>query len=318
MKENAWNTYTDEDMEMMDALVQGYKYFLDNGKTERECVREMIAAARQYGYKSLEEVISTGYILRAGDKVYAQTKGKAVMFVNIGLFPMEEGMNILGAHIDSPRLDLKQNPLYEDTDMALLDTHYYGGVKKYQWVTLPLALHGVIVKKDGSVINVCIGEKDEDPVFGVSDLLIHLSAEQMEKKASKVIEGEDLNVLVGSIPVESKEEKECVKANVLRILTEQYDIEEEDFLSAEIEVVPAGKARDYGFDRSMIMGYGHDDRVCAYPSFKAIAEVMDVEYTSVCLLVDKEEIGSVGATGMESRFFENTVAEVMALTGQTS
>ena len=202
--------------------------------------------------------------------------------------------------------------------MALLDTHYYGGVKKYQWVTLPLALHGVIVKKDGSVINVCIGEKDEEPVFGVSDLLIHLSAEQMEKKASKVIEGEDLNVLVGSIPVESKEEKECVKANVLRILTEQYDIEEEDFLSAEIEVVPAGKARDYGFDRSMIMGYGHDDRVCAYPSFKAIAEVMDVEYTSVCLLVDKEEIGSVGATGMESRFFENTVAEVMALTGQTS
>lgn len=220
-------------------------------------------------------------------------------------------MRILGAHIDSPRLDLKQNPLYEDTDMALLDTHYYGGVKKYQWVTLPLALHGVIVKKDGSVINVCIGEKDEEPVFGVSDLLIHLSAEQMEKKASKVIEGEDLNVLVGSIPVESKEEKECVKANVLRILTEQYDIEEEDFLSAEIEVVPAGKARDYGFDRSMIMGYGHDDRVCAYPSFKAIAEVMDVEYTSVCLLVDKEEIGSVGATGMESRFFENTVAEVM-------
>lgn len=202
--------------------------------------------------------------------------------------------------------------------MALLDTHYYGGVKKYQWVTLPLALHGVIAKKDGSVINVCVGEKEDDPVFGVSDLLIHLSSEQLDKKASKVIEGEDLNVLVGSIPLESEDEKECVKANVLRILCEQYDIEEEDFLSAEIEVVPAGKARDYGFDRSMIMGYGHDDRVCAYPSLAAIAEVSDVEYTSVCLLVDKEEIGSVGATGMESRFFENTVAEVMALTGETS
>jgi len=250
--------------------------------------------------------------------VYAMNKKKMVAAFVIGKRPVSEGMRILGAHIDSPRLDLKQNPLYEDTDMALLDTHYYGGVKKYQWVTLPLALHGVIAKKDGSVINVCVGEKEDDPVFGVSDLLIHLSSEQLDKKASKVIEGEDLNVLVGSIPLESEDEKECVKANVLRILCEQYDVEEEDFLSAEIEVVPAGKARDYGFDRSMIMGYGHDDRVCAYPSLAAIAEVSDVEYTSVCLLVDKEEIGSVGATGMESRFFENTVAEVMALTGETS
>ena len=254
--------------------------------------------------------------LKAGDKVYAVCMEKMLAMFRMGEEPLSNGMNILGAHIDSPRIDVKQNPLYEDTDMALLDTHYYGGVKKYQWVTLPLALHGVIAKKDGSVINVCVGEKEDDPVFGVSDLLIHLSSEQLDKKASKVIEGEDLNVLVGSIPLESEDEKECVKANVLRILCEQYDIEEEDFLSAEIEVVPAGKARDYGFDRSMIMGYGHDDRVCAYPSLAAIAEVSDVEYTSVCLLVDKEEIGSVGATGMQSRFFENMTAEVMAAAGQ--
>ena len=234
---------------------------------------------------------------------------------------MEKGMNILGAHIDSPRLDVKQNPLYEDTDLAYLDTHYYGGVKKYHWVALPLAIHGVIVKKDGSVINVCIGEKDEDPVFGVSDLLIHLAGDQLEKKASKVIEGENLDVLIGSIPADVEEKdkvKETVKANVLNILLKEYDIEEEDFLSAEIEVVPAGAARDYGFDRSMVMGYGHDDRVCAYPSFRAMLEVDTPEVTSVCLLVDKEEIGSVGATGMQSRFFENAVAEVMELCGQYS
>ncbi len=316
---NAWKKYQEEDKrQAVYDFADGYREFLSDHKTERECAAFFEAEAKQAGFEGLEQVIASGRTLKAGDKVYAINKKKMVAAFVIGKRPLSDGMRILGAHIDSPRLDLKQNPLYEDTDMALLDTHYYGGVKKYQWVTLPLALHGVIVKKDGSVINVCVGEKDEDPVFGVSDLLIHLSAEQMEKKASKVIEGEDLNVLVGSIPVESKEEKECVKANVLRILTEQYDIEEEDFLSAEIEVVPAGRARDYGFDRSMIMGYGHDDRVCAYPSFKAIAEVSDVEYTSVCLLVDKEEIGSVGATGMESRFFENTVAEVMALTGQTS
>ncbi len=316
---NAWKKYQEEDKrQAVYDFADGYREFLSDHKTERECAAFFEAEAKQAGFEDLDDVIASGKTLKAGDKVYAINKKKMVAAFVIGKRPLSDGMRILGAHIDSPRLDLKQNPLYEDTDMALLDTHYYGGVKKYQWVTLPLALHGVIVKKDGSVINVCVGEKDEDPVFGVSDLLIHLSAEQMEKKASKVIEGEDLNVLVGSIPVESKEEKECVKANVLRILAEQYDIEEEDFLSAEIEVVPAGKARDYGFDRSMIMGYGHDDRVCAYPSFKAIAEVSDVEYTSVCLLVDKEEIGSVGATGMESRFFENTVAEVMALTGQTS
>lgn len=316
---NAWKKYQDEDKrkEVYD-FAEGYRIFLSENKTERECAAFFVEEVKRAGFENLDDVIAAGKTLKAGDKVYAMNKKKMVAAFVIGKRPVSEGMRILGAHIDSPRLDLKQNPLYEDTDMALLDTHYYGGVKKYQWVTLPLALHGVIAKKDGSVINVCVGEKEDDPVFGVSDLLIHLSSEQLDKKASKVIEGEDLNVLVGSIPLESEDEKECVKANVLRILCEQYDVEEEDFLSAEIEVVPAGKARDYGFDRSMIMGYGHDDRVCAYPSLAAIAEVSDVEYTSVCLLVDKEEIGSVGATGMESRFFENTVAEVMALTGETS
>lgn len=316
---NAWKKYQDEDKrKAVYDFAEGYRIFLSENKTERECAAFFVEEVKRAGFENLDEVIAAGKTLKAGDKVYAMNKKKMVAAFVIGKRPVSEGMRILGAHIDSPRLDLKQNPLYEDTDMALLDTHYYGGVKKYQWVTLPLALHGVIAKKDGSVINVCVGEKEDDPVFGVSDLLIHLSSEQLDKKASKVIEGEDLNVLVGSIPLESEDEKECVKANVLRILCEQYDVEEEDFLSAEIEVVPAGKARDYGFDRSMIMGYGHDDRVCAYPSLAAIAEVSDVEYTSVCLLVDKEEIGSVGATGMESRFFENTVAEVMALNGETS
>lgn len=316
---NAWKKYQDEDKrKAVYDFAEGYRIFLSENKTERECAAFFVEEVKRAGFENLDEVIAARKTLKAGDKVYAMNKKKMVAAFVIGKRPVSEGMRILGAHIDSPRLDLKQNPLYEDTDMALLDTHYYGGVKKYQWVTLPLALHGVIAKKDGSVINVCVGEKEDDPVFGVSDLLIHLSSEQLDKKASKVIEGEDLNVLVGSIPLESEDEKECVKANVLRILCEQYDVEEEDFLSAEIEVVPAGKARDYGFDRSMIMGYGHDDRVCAYPSLAAIAEVSDVEYTSVCLLVDKEEIGSVGATGMESRFFENTVAEVMALTGETS
>ena len=233
---------------------------------------------------------------------------------------MEKGMNILGAHIDSPRLDLKQDPLYEDTDFAMLDTHYYGGIKKYQWVTLPLALHGVIAKKDGTVVKVNVGDKPGDPVFGVSDLLIHLSGEQLEKKAAKVIEGENLDLLIGSIPMQTEDEKvkEKVKANIMNLLSKEYGIEEEDFLSAEIEVVPAGEARDYGFDRSMIMGYGHDDRVCAYPSFEAMLVSENPEITSVCLLVDKEEIGSVGASGMQSRFFENTVAEVMAAAGSYS
>ena len=266
--------------------------------------------AKAKGYRDLEEVIANGETLKAGDKVYANNMGKTVAFFLIGKQPLENGMNILGAHVDSPRLDIKQNPLYEDNELALLDTHYYGGIKKYQWVTLPLALHGVFAKKDGTVVNVNIGEDDNDPVVGISDLLVHLSADQLSKKANVVIEGEDLNVTVGSIPVEG-EEKDAVKKNILRILKEKYDVEEDDFVSAEIEVVPAGKARDYGLDRSMVMGYGHDDRICAYTSLVALLEMEETEKTSVCLLVDKEEVGSIGATGMQSLFFENTVAEVM-------
>ena len=321
-RENAWKKYqTKDEKDKVFAFAEDYRGFLSDCKTERECTAYFADKAKKAGYISLEEIIDANRRLKAGDKVYAVNKDKGIALFVIGSEDMEQGMNILGAHIDSPRLDLKQNPLYEDTDMVLLDTHYYGGVKKYQWVTLPLALHGVIAKKDGTVIPVNIGEKPEDPVFGVSDLLIHLAADQMEKKASKVIEGEDMDVLVGSLPLydeKDEEKKELVKKNVLRILQEQYDIEEEDFLSAEIEVVPAGAARDYSFDRSMIMGYGHDDRVCAYPSFMAMLAVEAPKRTLACLLVDKEEIGSVGATGMQSRFFENTVAELVNACGDYS
>ena len=260
--------------------------------------------------------------LKPGDKVYVNQMGKSIAMFIIGKESLEKGMNILGAHIDSPRLDLKQVPLYEDTEMAMFDTHYYGGVKKYQWVTLPLALHGVVAKKDGTVVNISIGDKENDPVFGVSDLLIHLAGDQLEKKSIQGHRGGESGCPdrkhSGRRRRKKDKVKETVKANVLNILLKEYDIEEEDFLSAEIEVVPAGAARDYGFDRSMVMGYGHDDRVCAYPSFRAMLEVDTPEVTSVCLLVDKEEIGSVGATGMQSRFFENAVAEVMELCGQYS
>lgn len=323
-RKNAWEKYPENAREELLRFGENYRQFISNCKTERECVKSMVALAKEAGFRDLEEVLKEGQGLQAGDKVYAVNKGKALAAYIIGKQPIEQGMNILGAHIDSPRLDLKQNPLYEDTEMALLDTHYYGGVKKYQWVTLPLALHGVIAKKDGSVVEVNIGDKPGDPVVGVSDLLIHLASEQMEKKASKVIEGENLDVLIGSIPGAEEDEKgekvkERVKANILNILTKEYGVEEEDFLSAEIEVVPAGEARDYGLDRSMVMGYGHDDRVCAYPSFLAMLDLKETpERTSVCLLVDKEEIGSVGATGMQSRFFENMTAEVMNAAGQYS
>ncbi|MCI9530335.1 MAG: aminopeptidase [Lachnospiraceae bacterium] len=314
-KKNAWKKYPEGKREEVFAFGEEYKAFLSGCKTERECVAGLVAQAKDAGFEDLNEVIASGREIKTGDKLYANNMGKTLALFVIGKQPLEKGMNILGAHIDSPRLDLKQVPLYEDTGMAMLDTHYYGGVKKYQWVTLPLALHGVVVKKDGTKVEVNLGEKEDDPVFGVSDLLIHLAGEQMEKKASKVIEGEKLDLLVGSIPCADGEDeekvKDAVKANVLNLLKEQYNIEEEDFLSAEIEVVPAGKARDYGFDRSMIMGYGHDDRVCAYPSFAATLEAGVCDKTSVCLLVDKEEIGSVGATGMCSKFFSYTVAEIL-------
>lgn len=314
---NAWQKYDDDGIKKIFDFNEGYKNFISKCKTERECVKETIKIVEEKGYKNLDDVIKNNETLKSGDKVYANNMNKTIALFVIGEEPIENGMKILGAHIDSPRLDLKQNPLYEDSDLVLLDTHYYGGIKKYQWVTLPLAIHGVVAKTDGSLVEVVIGEDENDPVVGISDLLIHLSQTQMEKRGNKVIEGEDLNVLVGSIPKKEKE-KDAVKANILNILKEKYNIEEEDFLSAELEIVPAGKARDYGIDRSMIMGYGHDDRVCAYTSLKAMLEIEKSDKTCVCLLVDKEEIGSVGATGMQSRFFENTVAEVMDRVGEYS
>lgn len=314
---NAWKGYTKKELKEVEALNQGYMDFLSEGKTERLCVKLAVDMAEKAGYVNIEKLIGGRKKLKAGDKVYAVCMKKTVVMFQLGKQPLEKGMNILGAHIDSPRLDVKQNPLYEDTDIAYLDTHYYGGIKKWQWVTIPLALHGVVVKKDGSVVEIAIGEKDNDPVFCVSDLLIHLAGEQQEKKASKVVEAENLDLLFGTIPF-PKEEKDAVKKNVLELLKKQYDIEEEDFLSAELEIVPAGRARECGLDRSMIMSYGQDDRVCAYTSLAAMLEVEAPEMTSCCLLVDKEEIGSVGATGMQSKFFENMVAELIALTGEYS
>lgn len=322
-RKNAWSKYTSEkDKKKVMTFAEDYRQFLSACKTERECVSYFVEKAEKAGYINLEDAISKGQKLKPGDKVYAANKGKMLAVFNIGKEPIEKGLNILGAHIDSPRMDLKQNPLYEDSDIALFDTHYYGGIKKYQWVTIPLALHGVIVKKDGEIVNVNVGEDPADPVFGISDLLIHLAADQMDKKGSKVVEGEDLNVIVGSIPgfdKEGKKEKDAVKNNVLKLIKEKYDLEEEDFISAEIEVVPAGPARDFGFDRSMILGYGHDDRVCAYPSFMALINAKKtLDKTACALLVDKEEIGSVGATGMQSKFFENTLAEIYNLVGEYS
>lgn len=286
-------------------------------KTERECVKETVDIVKKVGFKDLNAIIKNNETLKAGDKVYSVNMDKAVALFIIGKKPMEDGLNILGAHIDSPRLDLKQNPLYEDSELAFLDTHYYGGIKKYQWVTIPLAIHGIVVKKDGTKVSIVIGEDDSDPVVYISDLLVHLSSAQLEKKGNKIVEGEDLNVLVGSIPLKGTE-KEKVKKNILKLLNDKYDIEEEDFMSAELEVVPAGRARDCGLDSSMIMAYGQDDRVCSYSSLKALLEIEETDKTCVCLLVDKEEIGSVGATGMESKFFENTVAEVMDRVGDYS
>ncbi len=323
-RKNAWEKYPEgAKREEVYRFAEEYRKFISDCKTERECVTNLVREAEKAGFSDLGQVIKEGRTLKAGDRVYADNMGKGLALFVLGRMGLAQGMNILGAHIDSPRLDLKQDPLYEDADFAMLDTHYYGGIKKYQWVALPLALHGVIAKKDGTLVQVNVGDKPGDPVFGVSDLLVHLSAEQLEKKAAKVIEGENLDLMIGSIPAggnaDGKEDvKEKVKANIMKILEKEYGMEEEDFLSAEIEVVPAGEARDYGFDRSMIMGYGHDDRVCAYPSFAAVAQMKDPEITSVCLLVDKEEIGSVGASGMQSRFFENTVAEVMNAAGEYS
>lgn len=325
-QKNVWETYSEKQLKELEKLNKEYREFLSDCKTERECVDYIVNAAEAAGYKELQEIIKEGGSLKKGDKVYSVWMNKSVALFHIGEEKMEKGMNILGAHIDSPRLDIKQNPLYEDGGFAYLDTHYYGGVKKYQWVTIPLAIHGVVVKKDGTTIELNIGENEDDPVFFISDLLIHLAQEQLEKKAAKVIEGEALDIIIGNRPLtfkkdEKKEEgagKDAVKKGILSILKDTYDMDEEDFISAELEVVPAGKAREAGFDRSMILSYGQDDRVCAFTSLKAMLEMKSVKRTACCLLVDKEEIGSVGATGMQSHFFENMVAEVMNLLGEYS
>ena len=327
-KKNVWETYDENQLQELEQHAKEYMDFLDNGKTERECIDLIVNKIEQEGYRELQVLIKENQPLKKGDKVYAVWMNKSIVMFQIGEKPMEEGMNILGAHNDSPRLDVKQNPMYEEGGFAYLDTHYYGGVKKYQWVTIPLAIHGVVMKKDGTTIEINVGDHEDDPVFFVSDLLIHLAAEQLEKKASKVIEGEALDIIIGNKPLtinkdsadekDKKDAKEAVKKGVLSILKESYDIEEEDFISAELEVVPAGKAREAGFDRSMILAYGQDDRVCAFSSLKAMLETEETERTACCILVDKEEIGSVGATGMESKFFENMVAEVMNLAGEYS
>ena len=313
-KKAVWNTYTEKEKAELEEVSAAYRDFLTRCKTERESVAEAVCQAKKAGYRDLAEIIESGESLQPGDKVYAVCMKKAIALFNIGTESLEKGLAILGAHIDTCRLDVKQNPLYEDGGLAYLDTHYYGGIKKYQWVTLPLALHGVVVKKDGSVLDVVIGEDEADPVFCVTDLLIHLSQEQMNKKISKAIEGEKLDVVVGSLPL-AGDEKDAVKAGVLSLLADKYGIEEEDFISAELALVPAGKARESGLDRSLILAYGQDDRVCAYTSLAAMLETVKVRKTACCLLVDKEEIGSVGATGMKSRFFENTLAELLHALG---
>ena len=320
MKTNIWNTYSSDQLAELNEINERYKSCLNAGKTERECVELSIRMAEAAGYRSIEEVLAAGDNLKAGDKVYAVNMNKMLALFRIGEEPLSAGMNILGAHIDSPRIDVKQNPLYENEGLAYLDTHYYGGIKKYQWVAQPLSIHGVIVKKDGTTEKVSTGEEENDPVFVITDLLVHLAQEQMEKKASKVIEGEKLDLLIGNRPIDSaagegaEAEKDAIKANVLRLLKDKYGMDEDDFTSAELEIVPAGKARDCGLDRSMILSYGQDDRVCAFTSLFAMLDITEAKRTGCCLLVDKEEIGSVGATGMHSRFFENTVAELIALT----
>ena len=328
-RENRWKTYTAQQLESLSSLCEDYKDTLSRCKTEREFAAEAVSRAERAGFRDLRKIVENGETLKAGDKVYAVWMKKPVVLYVIGRKPLEEGMRILGAHIDSPRLDLKQHPLYEDTELAFLDTHYYGGIKKYQWTTIPLAIHGVVAKKDGSVVKVNVGEDASDPVFCVSDLLIHLSKDQMGKTLAEAIEGENLDVLVGSKPLAEelqksdadsgkKETKDLVKQQILNILKDKYGMEEEDFLSAELEIVPAGPARDLGLDRSMVAAYGQDDRVCAFTSLDAILRSENPEYTSCCLLTDKEEIGSVGATGAHSHFFENATAELMDRCGQYS
>ncbi|MBQ6477183.1 MAG: aminopeptidase [Bacilli bacterium] len=318
MKEVAWKKYKKKDLDTLNELADDYKDFITNAKTEREIVKEVITRAKECGFVNLNDYINDNREVLPGDKIYVNNRGKSIALFVIGEEDLEDGMNILGAHVDSPRLDLKANPLYETEGLSYFDTHYYGGIKKYQWVTIPLALHGVVVKKDGEKVNICIGENSKDPVLGITDLLPHLAMEQMKKEASKVVDGENLDLLIGSIPINDEDKENQVKRTILKILKDKYDIEEEDLLSSELEVVPAGSARDFGLDRSMIMAYGQDDKVCAFASLKAFLEVENPKKTISCILVDKEEIGSVGSTGMESSFYENAINEIHNLLGNDS
>lgn len=315
VRENLWKIYDEKHLEELERVNKQYRECLDAGKTERECVRETIRLAKEAGYRDMKELRKNKESVKAGDKVYMDYMGRAIILFQAGTQPIENGMNILGAHIDSPRIDIKQNPLYEEQEVAYLDTHYYGGVKKYQWVAMPLAIHGVVIRKDGTKTDIVIGEKDDEPGFIITDLLPHLGRKQMEQNADKFIDGEKMDLVIGNRPLKG-EEKDAVKAEMLRLFHDYYGIEEEDFLSAELEIVPAGKAKECGLDRSMIMAYGQDDRVCAFTSLMAMLAEKEVERTSCCILIDKEEIGSVGASGATSRFFENTVAELIALMGE--
>ena len=318
MKDVAWKKYKKKDLDALNELADDYKDFITNAKTEREIVKEVITRAKECGFENLNDYINDNREILPGDKIYVNNRGKSIALFVIGEEDLEDGMNILGAHVDSPRLDLKANPLYEKEGLSYFDTHYYGGIKKYQWVTIPLAIHGVVVKKDGEKVNICIGENPKDPVLGITDLLPHLAMDQMKKEASKVVEGENLDLLIGSIPINDGEKEDQVKRTILKILKDKYEIEEDDLLSGELEVVPAGAARDFGLDRSMIMAYGQDDKVCAFSSLKAFLEVENPKKTISCILVDKEEIGSVGSTGMESSFYENAINEIHNLLGNDS
>lgn len=315
---SAWKAVDAAEKESVFALGEKYKAFLDAGKTERESTREIIRLAEEAGFTDLNDWIEKGEKPVVGSKLYAENKDKSVALFVMGEEPITAGMTVVGSHIDAPRLDVKPFPLYEDSGMGLMKTHYYGGVKKYQWATIPLALYGVVYNKDGKRIDIAIGDKPEDPVFFITDLLIHLSKDQLGKKMAEGITGEELNVVMGSIPMENEDEKNLVKANILHMLHEEYEMEELDFTTAELEIVPAGPARDVGLDRGMIAAYGHDDRVCAYASLHAIMEVDKPSKTAVALFMDKEEIGNTGNTGADSRFFENTVAELVALQGPYS
>lgn len=314
---NAWEcAYENNIVEDIMTYSKGYMKFLDNGKTERTSVKEIVKLAREKGYVSFEEVMQKGSI-KENDKIYAINKEKAVALFIIGKKDLEHGMRIVGGHIDSPRIDLKPNPLYEDANLGLFKTHYYGGIKKYQWVTQPLSLHGVVILNNGEKVEICVGEDDSDPVFTITDMLPHLAADQMQKKIAQAISGEQLNLLIAQMP-QKDEEKDAITQNVLKLLNAKYNLVEEDFFSAELSIVPAGKARDLGFDRSMILAYGQDDRVCSYAGVTALLDSDSVEYTGVALCVDKEEVGSNGNTGMHSKFFETTVAELINLQGEYS